>query len=196
MSRMVDHDKMIREEWFKDHRAAYSVLDDGQEHKVERLYWARPGSSFYSVLYLFYGGTLFIAGDLGEAVYRWHPDIGTLKDLAKLDLDYFKGKCCASEVGRDFVQWDEDKAAQRVREWLREERKHEPETKAWSDFLCDDGREALNHKDAWLRWLEDHGHEYFGDDWWEFAPNFGQIISIRCRAHLIGIKMAFHQLKD
>lgn len=191
MSKM-DHDKMIREKWFKDHKAAYSVLDDGQGHKVERLYWAKPNSSFYSVLYLFYNGTLFIAGDLGEAVYRWHPDIGAMKDLAGLDLDYFKGKCCASEVGRDFIQWDDDEAERRARQWV-EENRNRFGGKTWEAFLEDHGDDALTFKDSWLRWLEDHGHEYFGDDWWEFASDFGQVTSIRCRAHLIGLKMAFEQ---
>lgn len=103
--------KEIRERWFREHKATVSASPNG----VTAILWKNPGTQNFHVCYILWGGTLYVSGDLGAAVYRW-GDWLSLQFLAGCSLDYFMGKCCASETGRDYVEWDDEVAAYQLDE--------------------------------------------------------------------------------
>jgi len=78
-----------------------------------------PGTNNYFIEFLFTNGTLFVRGDLGEAVYCWHYSM-VIKGLGKVNMDYMAGKCQSSEVGRDFKSWDSEQARESLIEHLTE----------------------------------------------------------------------------
>lgn len=101
---------------FKNHVATISHYADhiGPMTTVE---WAQPGTNNHRVVYVLRGGVLLVYGDLGDAVYTWYNSI-SLNFLSGLNLDYFSGKCGASEDGRGGKEWDEDHARERFIGWL------------------------------------------------------------------------------
>lgn len=65
--------------------------------------------------------------------------------------------------------------------------------KSWADFLAAGGNGSMSFETEWAMWLGENGYEFFGDiDCW---PN-GKTLALRCRAHLIGLKMAVEQVKE
>lgn len=56
-----------------------------------------------------------------------------------------------------------------------------------------DGSEALDSAFEWTRWLDAHGVEAFGGDYYELSE-VGQTIDGLCVAHLVGLKMAMEKL--
>ena len=110
----MNREEMIKDS-FKDHVADYSLyhkMDEGGTGvvgSIEVLTWKKPGTGNYMVRYLVSGNTLCVYGDLGEAIYQWSENV-TLEWISNLYLSYFKGKCQASEVGRDFREWSQRKA--------------------------------------------------------------------------------------
>lgn len=208
--------KMIRG-WFEKNEATLQQsFVFGRS--TEFLTWKRPNSSIYSVYYEYYNGLLVVHGDLGDAIYQWHRDIGDLEDVSKVELDYFASKCLASEVGREYVEWDRQKAKRRVLELIRDcvgeyieielpdddnEFNNTAQYMRTTDdefnelhykFINERGYDALNSREEWIQWLDFNGYEVFGDDCFEYA-NIGNKINLRCQAHLIGLKMAFEQIR-
>lgn len=57
-----------------------------------------------------------------------------------------------------------------------------------------DGHQSLGSKEEWLAWLDQHGYDVFGDDFWEWCAGIGEVIDGCCVAHLVGLKMAMEQL--
>lgn len=241
-------------DWFLKHIAKFSTYRNEQDERIEFLFWTRPDSSIYRIRYMIYHNLLFVSGDVGEAIYRWSSEI-SFSWLAGLDYSYFSGKCQASEVGRDYISWDQDKAVKNLKDYLREqiideidtgeiednlisaleeelkkdgfndqadkecekydeeylirykskdfENKFKEAVKIEEDKLIDlkwkefkelDGAQSINEKQGWSFWCNEHGYDFFGDsDWWEWAPNIGEVINSRCKSHLLGIKMAIER---
>lgn len=84
---MNDDIRIIREEWFENHKAKITKLSD----RITVVDWRRENSSFYSVRYVFDGNMLYISGDIGEAVYwlTWH---GTPESFKGVHFSYFNEK--------------------------------------------------------------------------------------------------------
>lgn len=76
--------------WFKDHVATAQMID----HRLTRIFWNKPGTRCFSIVYLIDENNLFVTGDLGEAVYSWSGKID-LHFIRNCELDYFKSKCKA-----------------------------------------------------------------------------------------------------
>jgi len=187
--------KLIRNE-YRNHEAIHCAKIGG----VERLVWAHPGTTIYRVDYILYRNTLFVSGDLGAAVYRWGGTAITLEWIAtECSLDYFAGKCEASETGREFTEWDSRVAADYVRDYLREcgdEAEDATEgTSGWDKFALALGESALSSQFEWHMWLHDNGYEFFGDCYYE-CGDVGKIINFRCVSHLEGLKAAFEQINN
>lgn len=188
----------MRTSWFKDHVAAYKVFKAEDGEIIEFLRWGKPNSSTFSVTYMFRFGFLFVYGDLGEAVYQWHPSIGTLRNIAGCNLDYFAGKCSASENGRGYKSWDEDSARESILDHMMDKASYD-EDKTF-DALSEEfrelgGWEAIHSEYSWIKWLEDNGFNFFGDEYFEYG-GIGMEIDSRCRSHLVGLKMAFEQIES
>ena len=191
----MNTEEMIRNS-FKDHVAKidqFAKYDVNAEDAkidigIERLTWKKPESSNYMVQYIISGNTLCVYGDLGEAIYRWSQHI-TFEWLSGLDLSYFKGKCRASEVGRDFREWDEYKALDALKHFAKEE------YFKWKDFEDSGGQNSLYGYDDWREWLSQHGYKILGEDFWDWAYGVGFTINVRCKYHFIGLQMAMKQIK-
>jgi hypothetical protein len=193
---MNDEEQYIRQQWFPKHKASYfkyHCIENPSAPQIETLCWQKPGTGIYAVEYWFSRGTLAVRGDIGAAVYQWHHSIGNLPDLANLSIDYFAGKCEASEHGQGYQSWDEDAAKQNIQYYIDigDPVDTEETCEAFSDA---GGWNALYSKHEWHQWLSTEGYEVFGD-----ICEMGEIgmkIDIRCLGHLVGLKMAFEQLKN
>lgn len=183
-------DALLCAQYFAKHHAEYSRAELGRA-TVERLIWREPGTSINRVDYLCDGGRLFVAGDLGDAIY-----ITGAHDLAwwtRCDLSYFASKCDASEYGRGYKTWDDAECRARVNgqvEQMRADGETVDADRVYAAlYAIGDGR------DAWTEWMRGEASDLFGDDWWDFVPNFGVRPDQRCALHLAGLKAAMTQLR-
>ena len=191
-----ENEKMIREEWFKDHVVA--PYTDPREVIV----WRSPNSIFYLVKYVLVGGALIVLGDLGEAIYRWYTSDIDFRWISGCELGYFASKCEASEVGKQFVEWNRDVAISSFEEIVDNEladytAADRGEARAQFEemlALTNPWRSLKEGKHEWYAWIERNGYEVFGDvsDGW--LHKVGEVIHLRCQAHLIGLKMAMEWL--
>ena len=169
-------------EWFKEHVASRTKMADGNGNEVDMLIWAEPGITTYKMVFIHHKNMLMVYGDLGEAVYGW-SSLNSLEWIAACEIGYFASKCEASEYGWQYREWDEQEALRCIQGYLEEPEKMKL-------FKENDGESSMGNQHDWIEWLRLHGDEVFGQDWWEFAPSIGETIAVRCRAHLIGLKMA------
>lgn len=185
MSKYIERQTKACAEWFKDHaiHSRLLLVEAGTPSpRIELLRWRRPASGTFSVDYLIYGNTLFVAGDIGGAAYRWGQQV-TFEWLAGCDLHYFAEKCEASETGRDFEYWDEDTAKQRIEEWGHECGQHRKLIKRLHDnaHTKSDFQEDLRSGDSEVC---------------EALWDCGDVVHPRCIGHWLGIKLAVEKSKQ
>ena len=110
--------KRIREEWFKNHIPHIQSFDDGNILKIK---WREPGTWNMAIVYYIdcKTGYLSVCGDLGEAIYQWHPPIG-INFLGGCDLDYFNGKCQTSSCGERGKTWNSEVAEDYIRSYIED----------------------------------------------------------------------------
>lgn len=182
--------------WFKDHVATLHTFPaHGTPAGVTsptQLLWAKPGTRIYGVRYLWLDGTLFVDGDLGEAVYRWGDPIN-LAFLARCDLDYFHGKLCASEKGRHYWAFDEAVARHRLTSQLDDLEPGSRRRSLMFEFLAEtwhDPREDLK-RFAW------NFYDQTGDcELASIVHEAGHVPDHRLIAHWLGLRLAHTQLAD
>lgn len=195
MERIEKERQYIRENWFKDHVATVTEHDG-----VTILDWRKPGTSFYSVRYIFSGSSLFITGDIGDAVFSltWRA---TIDSFEKVNLGYLMGKlsCCS----RERWNFNSEKAYKELDEWL-DERIHDLEDDEKSIQVVKDihfdlrravreyDNEAVYKHEVWRCYQEydDTDAEEF-----EVISDFGRQLPNEFIAYLLGIQMANEQLK-
>lgn len=202
-------EKQFREDWFSEHEATKRTFFDIDEKLAfTELLWKEPGTGAYCVIYVLRGGQLFVAGDLGEAVYQWYGPV-SLESIAGMGYSYFLEKCQASEVGQNFVEWDTDGVARNVKERILDTDYVDNDLRIQleglirdhcyltaGESITDDNLDEFvqahtETKESWLEFLNYHGDECFGDDHWEWTYSVGEVIHKGCMAHLYGLKMAF-----
>jgi hypothetical protein len=197
-----DFRKEVREQWFPNHVAKFTEHPDG----TKILEWRdKSGTSVYWFTAMLRNGALCIFGDIGEAVYRWYPDVHSWEFFADVNSDYFESKCCASESGRRYYEWDCERVGQRMDEQLHEMTNNEDGSEndeafqeRWALFADEGGTEAAEDEHAWCAWFDMYRDDtrFFHQDDYEWAPGCGRVIANRCVAHLIGIQMALEQRKE
>ena len=175
---------------FKDHVAKFIDLPDG----TQVLEWRnKNGGSNYYFNAILWDGALMIYGDLGEAVFMWYRRLSFM-DFEGLNLGYFASKCCASEVGRHFVEWDKKQALEVIKEWSKYEDAFD-----LVNFNEQHYEDALDSAESWLDWLRSNEDAVcFRSEGWdgETFDNIaraGEVIHGRCFGYLHGIKMALKQ---
>jgi len=186
----------IRKNWFGQHTVALyqSHVDkryDGQEHLLETLWWRRPHSGIFGVRYIAECGTLYVSGDIGEAVYRWSGE-ATLAWIADCELSYFASKCTASEHGRGYESWDTDKAKASLYDIMEDDEKWNSGGK--KDFE-DWHQGCLCSEHEWHVWLAENCREVLHDDPCDLSE-IGKVVDARCHGHLIGLKMAMGMIAE
>lgn len=139
--------KDIRAIWFKNHVAKIQSHDDDN---LIRINWRHSdGNSNYAVLYIIdrRTATLFVSGDLGQAVYRWGGDIG-IDFIGGCDIGYFNEKCCASSCGERGKTWSEEVAVNYVKHWAKDNIEALDDKNLY-EYMYDDGMcEELLKTDA------------------------------------------------
>lgn len=183
--------------WFKDHVATLQTYtsDDGDGLPITKLTWAKPDTGIFKVVYYIQGNLLMVAGDLGAATYIFSGPISIWTFLSE-SIDHFAEKCQASECGRDFEDWDKYYAKNTLTYWL-ESNKSDFEDSDIYDKKKAAFDEAIQHcdcKQSWNQYLEQYGHELYGDCWYEYS-DIGMEITMRCLAHREGLEMAAKQLR-
>lgn len=91
---------------FKNHKIAKHTKADGFEYVLFREMADDKDTDPIGIGYMefiLYRSQLVVMGDYGYAIYRFSLPPITFKGLATLNIDYFKSKCEASEVGRTFL---------------------------------------------------------------------------------------------
>lgn len=187
--------KQIRrcaEEWFKNHKATFHDMGGDITHpssmapRIQHLRWKQDGTSNYWIDYIISGGFLLVYGDAGDAVYAWSDNI-TWDFLKSADLDYFKGKCQASEVGRDYRQWDTRKLAADLKHHMDEYHiapSYQNEVLSCARMSMSAEELHMNARDEPRAW-----EKAFGQDYHEYIE-WGWTINCRCVGHWVGIQMA------
>jgi hypothetical protein len=185
--------------WFKNHVVMEHVsLSVGKaERQFEMLIWGEPGTSIYQIKYSRLDNVLTVSGDVFEAVYSW-SEVRDLRWISGLDLSYFASKCRASENGRGHKDWNRDKAREWLEDYLQpQEGMSDDEFSKLAGkrlkFIEYDGWGELHSNASWIIWLARNGYDVFGDDYTDME-NIGSEISLHCRAHLVGLRMAFERM--
>jgi len=178
-------DSYIRESWFKNHKAHYTLWP---KQDMETVIWKNPDRYTYFTNYILVGGYLHVTGDIGNAIYQ--SGFNTLKEWSECDIGYFESKCVASESGTEYKEWDKDFLEIRIKEFIKEY-----SNKTWNDFKNSSGYSAINYEQEWHMWLASYGSEYFGPDQLNW-PIGGHRIAVKCKGHLIGLQMAVEQLTN
>lgn len=207
----------IRNNWFKNHVAEFS--DFPNNPNIKTLTWQQPNTSIYSIHYCIWGRNLAVFGDLGEAIYSWSSNVDW-DFLSSCNLDYFHGKCRASECGSSFNYWEPDEVLKWWDEQI-EQRAYEiyenqatPDNPQWKDIpqqkrkkLILESKETFNNtfdpyskhppfysKDEFVMFLYDHHNELLesGIDPCDMG-SVGEVINPRCVSHWLGIRMAVEQ---
>ena len=185
-----DIEKEIREEWFKEHKATLTTQGD-----LKVLDWSKPNTGIYGVRYIFDGCRMYITGDIGQALFEltW---TATLKYFEDTYLNYFESKMKAfSDERRDF---NSTYAVERLREWLKQMK---DDGVKWDNEEMRELFRLARQCTSISEWVDIvKGSEDFLEDldvdYWEWMYNVGDQIPARVQAYLIGLKMAYEQLKE
>lgn len=181
---MRDQEKICREEWFANHVATYlSDSTNTAEHPVIIINWQKPGRWDYGCRFIIHANWLTVIGDLGEAVYQWGERL-TPEFLAKLNFDYFMGKCVASEVGRPFTAFD----VSRIYAFK------EGMTPAEVAFVEEDISAGMCKGDVESAITAAIDGERITMDFASSVLDWGTIPHPRCVGHWVGLKMALKDL--
>ena len=194
--RKTSNDEQILKS-FRDHRACLNLLTVPDNRlKIQHLSWFKPGTSCYGVTYMAVGRDLIVRGDLGDAIYSV-SDKQDFNFWARTGVDYFHGKCRASEGGRgyDWCDWAEAKCLEEIDRFVQEY--YTDDDKVVPAELLAECKENVYNKDEFARWIDTNGEELMGPDWGECEPwEWGRVIPFRCHAHHLGLKLAWAQLKE
>lgn len=199
-------EKEIREDWFKDHVAEFTKLND----RVTTLSWGNPGSSCYYIRYVFDGCKLYISGDAGEAVFSL-TEKSDLESMQRYDVHYLHGKLSA--FCEDKYSFDSVTAIARIKEAIAEATE---EMEELDDSRSDIERkneiteyvavlyDLINESDSCFNvgaWKYEVNKKYddltdYDSDVAEWIFNAGNVIPSRVQGYLIGLKMAYEQLNS
>lgn len=215
--RVKQIEKEIRETWFKDHKAKYEKINDN----LSILEWRRPGSSFYYCRFVFDGAKIYISGDIGEAIFTL-TEKASLKNLVGYNIHYLHSKIRA--FSDDRYSFDSDVANKRIdeeikelREKLNEVSNEESSNNSISTGICDkeyteskllslietfetlrEESDRCSSKGQWEYKVNEHYEdlETYDCDIHEWIFDIGDVIPDRVHGYLVGLQMAYEQLKD
>ena len=195
---MTDDEKeqYIRKHWFSEHKAKLEKHGD-----LEVLTWAREDSGTYHCRYIFDGRKMYISGDIGEAVFwlTWRASLPSFQDI---HIDYFEEKLQA--YNEDRRNYNGVLAVKKLKEWKLDMLEDECEIGDHEAEIIDElinGAECCSSKAEWA-------YEYVNDsyynrvisdlecDYWEWMYDIGDEIPLRVYGYLVGLKMAYEQLKE
>ena len=188
-----DIEREIRETWFKDHIAQYTL--HGIYGNLSVLRWAKPGTGIFATRYMFDQNKMYVTGDLGEAVFCFSGRSDVFVQ-SQYNLHYFESKMAAYSDARR--EYDSSKALAGLREWLEELKDadiaydHNQVQGLISDAL------SCNSVSEW-HYCVDQRSDFISkldSEYCEWMYNIGSEIPVRVHSYLIGLQMAAAQLGE
>lgn len=224
-NRIVEYEqeqiKECRERWFGKHKvvlAAPAVQPSGVEFPEHTSYpsasgltsalpkmviFMKPGTGMYYVKLVLSGGTLFVDGDIGSAAYRWNCVLGWESFLG-FSLDYFAGKCEASEKGRRYTTWNSEIARWYLDDHLEMmdselvEMGEKPRyTPHWNEIKGTYLGEYIEDGDSWQAAIHngDIDPAMLGDSDCEWLWDIGTVPDVRVIGHWVACRMVGEHMK-
>jgi len=176
------------QESFKNHEAVF-------DFNLNQLTFKEPETTNWYIKYSIINDRyLVVIGDLGDAIYHWNDKI-TFGWISGLNLDYFAGKCQASEEGRGFKVWSSEKAKETLKWHIDQCVKDDPDKEKPDEELISRAKSATESQEEWCNFLASEDWELFGDDLWEYT-GIGMVVAQRCAIHLMGLKVIYHKYFD
>ena len=212
-------EKELREKWFKNHKASLEKLSED----VSILRWREPGTSAYSVRYIFDYNKIYITGDLGDAIFKIYDKVD-LEKVASFDIYYFHKKLTA--IDEEKWSFNSEKAIARLKEEIKEVNENKAEYLGLDedgtgiiDELSDEQQSKVDQYDEYIEmfnsmiseaeecnfrshWVQSIYQNYLDDlsdydnDFYEWIFDIGNEYPREIQAFLIGLKMAAKQLKE
>lgn len=212
-------EKELREKWFKNHKASLEKLSED----VSILRWREPGTSAYSVRYIFDYNKIYITGDLGDAIFKIYDKVD-LEKVASFDIYYFHKKLTA--IDEEKWSFNSEKAIERLKEEIKEVNENKAEYLGLDedgtgiiDELSDEQQSKVDEYDEYIEmfnsmiseaeecnfrshWVQSIYQNYLDDlsdydnDFYEWIFDIGNEYPREIQAFLIGLKMAAKQLKE
>lgn len=212
-------EKELREKWFKNHKASLEKLSED----VSILRWREPGTSAYSVRYIFDYNKIYITGDLGDAIFKIYDKVD-LEKVASFDIYYFHKKLTA--IDEEKWSFNSEKAIARLKEEIKEVNENKAEYLGLDedgtgiiDELSDEQQSKVDEYDEYIEmfnsmiseaeecnfrshWVQSIYQNYLDDlsdydnDFYEWIFDIGNEYPREIQAFLIGLKMAAKQLKE
>lgn len=186
--RDIEHE--IRHLWFKNHKATYDIVSD----TLRILEWKNPNSSHMNIRYVMDGKNMYITGDLYSAVFVFTGQ-ATLNNLSDYNLHYFKEKLRTSEQPENI--FNPTLAKTELEEWFRDLYDLEDEdTRELLEILITRTDECSTIEE-WIQIVRDNEDclSELDVDYWEWIYDIGLETSHYIKAYLIGLKMAYDQIK-
>ncbi|MDK7474941.1 hypothetical protein OWP15_19880 [Bacillus paranthracis] len=179
----------IKNEWFADH-----VAEIKGEEGLQVIQWGKPGTNMYRTKYVLSGANVFIAGDIGEAVYTL-TCAATPENIKGFNLSYFTGKLKASCGDR--WNFDSKKARKELNEYWEEYDMNDQEED--SEEMRMKILSAINESSSmseYQYWLHDAYHTTSMDsDTISDVSDFGKRLPYRLIGYWLGLQMAIEQLE-
>ncbi|MBR2246135.1 hypothetical protein [Oceanobacillus profundus] len=195
MREIEEMEQEIKDKWFNNHEAKITEYDG-----ITILDWREPGTSIYSVRYIFCGSRLYVSGDIGDAIFNltW---IATPQSFNNIDLGYLLGKLSCHS--RERWYFDERKAKNDLKDWYEEntydaEDKSLKEAKEIYKFLKGTIESVCTPKELereLFNYYMDNSFYYFDGEDFSILSEFGKKLPMCFVAYLLGIKLANEQLK-
>lgn len=199
---MTDEERMseIRNDWFKDHKATYQKLNEN----TSVLTWKKNGTNMYYVRYIFDNSRLFITGDISDAIFCL-TEKADLKTIAtEYNNHYLFSKLRADREAHDF---NSNKAVDTFKHNFSEDylsiEDYEEEDKEKYSELLSDFISVLKDDCTTSGNLSHHlSAEYydriseFDCDCGEWIFDIGNELSWQALGWVVGLQMAYEQLKD
>lgn len=199
----------IRDIWFKDHIAKYTIINEN----LKILEWSRPNSSEMSIRYVLDNEYVYITGDLYSAIFRL-TEPADLERLGVYSEYYFFYKLKTME--KDKFKFNSNLAVKELKEKFKyicddidlvEDEEDEDETEEQIlDYQYQEYKEIFRSliKEAksttsqveWISYICRNSKELeeADIDYYEWAYDIGEEPSEYLIAYLIGLKMAYEQL--
>lgn len=181
--------KEIKENWFNHHAA--KII----RHKYATIIdWKNPYTIYYWVRYVLVDRSLFITGDLGDAVFQFYRPI-SIENFNGMTLSSFMH--CFSCCERDRWDFDSKKAQQEIDEWEKDNLNDEGnDFKDYIQDVCDQLRTAATDYGSsegyrhavWSIYDNDDTGNLEAEDYAMFA-DFGEKLPTYLIGYWVGLQM-------
>lgn len=195
---MTDNERIeeIKNNWFSKHKATYEKISED----TSVLSWKQDGTIMYSVRYILDKNRLFVTGDIGDAIFVL-TEKADLKTIAtEYNTHYLFGKLRADNEAYDFSQ---EKAIETLKSHFQQ---YEfDDDKEWEEFneiadeIYSSIKDECNTEGQWATVLNLEYYDKITDydvDCWEWIYSIGKELSWQALGWIVGLQMAYEQLKE